>query len=149
MGKWLRRLKNLAQTLGWNTKISPIAESDFLESIFGTDNGNNSSFTGVGVETTPDELNYQYYRNLILNSAYLFKSKGTRKSIEILLRLIGAPDALVEINEYVYLADQKININEFNSQFAKISGGTYVQNLPTYNLGDPLIVIIAVGTAFI
>ena len=141
-------LKNLAQTLGWNTKISPIAESDFLESIFGTDNGNNSSFTGVGVETTPDELNYQYYRNLILNSAYLFKSKGTRKSIEILLRLIGAPDALVEINEYVYLADQKININEFNSQFAKISGGTYVQNLPTYNLGETFSIQNVVYTGF-
>jgi hypothetical protein len=69
---------------------------------------------------TPDELNYQYYRNLILNTAYLFKSKGTRKSIETLMRLIGAPDALVEFNEYVYLADQKININKFNSQLCSV-----------------------------
>jgi hypothetical protein len=123
-------LKNLAQTLGWNTNISPIAESDFLNSVFGEKNMDSSSFTGVGVQSTPDELNFQYYRNLILNSAYLFKSKGTRKSIETLLRLIGAPDALVEINEFVYLADQKININDFNTQYAQISGGTYSQLLP-------------------
>jgi hypothetical protein len=79
------------------------------------------------IATTPDELNYQYYRNLVFNSAYLFKSKGTRKSIETLMALIGAPDALVEFNEYIYLADQRINVNQFNTQYAQISGGTYTQ----------------------
>jgi hypothetical protein len=67
---------------------------------------------------------------LILNSAYLFKSKGTRKSIEGLLRLIGAPDALVDFNEYIYVADQKINMTQFNQEFAQISGGTYSKELP-------------------
>ena len=88
-------LKNLAQTLGWKTNISPITEEQLLDSVF--NNGSNN-FSGVGIGQTPEELNYQYYRNLILNSAYLFKSKGTRKSIEILLRLIGAPEMLVEFN---------------------------------------------------
>ena len=40
-----------------------------------------------------------------MNTAYLFKSKGTRKAIEFLFRFIGAPEALVEFNEYVVLAD--------------------------------------------
>lgn len=123
-------LKNLAQTLGWATNITPISNDDFLNSIFGQKNNDESSFTGVAQAQTPDELNYNYYNNLILNSAYLFKSKGTRKSIETLMRMIGAPDALVEFNEYVYLADQKININEFNTQFANISGGTYSKSVP-------------------
>jgi hypothetical protein len=129
-------LKNLAQTLGWTTNISPIADSGFLDSVFGDVNAGSSSFTGVGVQATPDELNFQYYRNLVLNSSYLFKSKGTRKSIETLLRLIGAPDALVEINEFIYLADQKINVNDFNTQYAQISGGTYSQLLPTLDEGN-------------
>ena len=129
-------LKNLAQTLGWNTNISPISETNFLNSVFGEKNTDSSSFTGVGVQATPDELNFQYYRNLVLNSSYLFKSKGTRKSIETLLRLIGAPDALVEFNEYIYLADQKINVNDFDTQYAKISGGTYSQLLPTLDEGN-------------
>jgi hypothetical protein len=124
-------LKNLAQTLGWSTNISPISNSDFLNSVFGQPNANKSMYSGVPVSQTPDELNYQFYRNLILNSAYLFKSKGTRKSIENLLRLIGAPEALVEFNEFVYLADQRININKFNTYFAQISGGTLVERTPT------------------
>jgi hypothetical protein len=123
-------LKNLSQTLGWSINISPISNDQFLTSVFGEKNYSKSVYPGVTKPTTPDELNYQFYRNLVLNSAYLFKSKGTRKSIEVLLRLIGAPEALVEFNEYVYVADQRVNIAQFNSQFVEISGGTYVQELP-------------------
>jgi len=129
-------LKNLAQTLGWNINISPISETELLTSVFGTTNNNASVYPGVSQQQTPDELNYQYYRNLVLNSAFLFKSKGTRKSIEILLRLIGAPEALVEFNEYVYLADQKINLSQFDTQFSQISGGTYVQQIPILEAGN-------------
>jgi hypothetical protein len=121
-------LKNLAQTLGWRTNISPISNEELLNSVFGVKNSEKSAFSGVDSPLTPDELNYQYYRNLILNSAYLFKSKGTRKSIETLMSLIGAPEALVEFNEYVYLADQKINLSQFDSKFVSISGGTYAQD---------------------
>jgi len=128
-------LKNLSQTLGWSTNMSPITNDDFLSSVFGQKNVDKSAFSGVGQSQTPDELNYQYYKNLVLNSAYLFKSKGTRKSIETLMRLIGAPDALVEFNEYVYLADQKINMSDFDSQYANISGGTYSKTLPTLDGG--------------
>lgn len=138
-------LKNLAQTLGWNTNISPITEQNLLDSVFS--NGSNG-FSGVGIGQTPEELNYQYYRNLILNSAYLFKSKGTRKSIEILLRLIGAPEALVEFNEYIYVADQKINIDDFDKQYALISGGTYTQELPTLDTTDIFSIIGTTYTGF-
>jgi hypothetical protein len=126
-------LKNLAQTLGWKTNISPITETQLLDSVFSTGSNN---FSGLSVGQTPEELNYQYYRNLILNAAYLFKSKGTRKSIEILLRLIGAPESLIEFNEYIYVADQKINLNQFETQYAQISGGTYVQELPVLDTTD-------------
>jgi hypothetical protein len=138
-------LKNLAQTLGWKTNISPITNDEFLSSVFGQKNSPKSNFQGISKSQTPDELNYQYYRNLILNSAYLFKSKGTRKSIEILLRLIGAPEALVEFNEYVYIADQKINLNQFNTQYTQISGGTYLQELPTL---DPTNIFSIYGVSF-
>jgi hypothetical protein len=129
-------LKNLAQTLGWNTDISPITDNEFLSSVFGQTNTTQSAFQGVSASQTPDELNYQYYRNLILNSAFLFKSKGTRKAIEVLMRLIGAPDALVDFNEYVYLADQKIKLSQFNKSFANISGGTYVESTPSLDPTD-------------
>ena len=52
------------------------------------------------------------------------------------MRLIGAPEALVEFNEYVYLADQRINLSQFDTQFAQISGGTYVQQIPILEAGN-------------
>lgn len=129
-------LKNLSTTLGWSSNFSPISNDQLLNSVFGQVNSDSSQFSGVPTRPTPDELNYQFYRNVVLNSAYLFKSKGTRKSIEMLLRLIGAPDSLVEINEFVYTADQKINIEQFNAQFASISGGTLVTQTPVLEDGN-------------
>ena len=126
-------LKNLAETLGWSPNISPITNEDFLNSVYAATGV--TQYAGFSRELTPSELNYQFYRNLILNSAYLFKSKGTRRSIEFTLRLVGAPDALVEFNEYVYVADQRINMREFDTQLAQITGGTYVEDITTYNSG--------------
>ena len=48
------------------------------------------------------------------------------------MRLIGAPDSLIEYNEHIYLADQRINLDQFETQFAQISGGTYVNEYPSY-----------------
>jgi hypothetical protein len=127
-------LVNLARTLGWSSNFSPITNENFLSSVFG--NTSTPTYPGYARALTPTELNYAYYRNLILNASYLFKSKGTRRSIEFLLRLIGAPDSLIEYNEHIYLADQKINLDQFYTQFAQISGGTYVDTVPAYLPGD-------------
>ena len=69
-----------------------------------------------------------------MNTAYLFKSKGTRKSIEFILGLLGAPEALVEFNEYVVLADAKINLNKFDNNWTSISGGAYTTKTIKYSI---------------
>ena len=126
-------LMNLAQTIGFNKNVSPITNENFLSSIFTT--SNDSYYEGMSKPMTPTELNYQFYRNLILNSAYLFKSKGTRRSIEFILRMVGAPDALVEFNENVYLADGPINLTDFGEQYICISGSTLLMNTPILDPG--------------
>ena len=127
-------LSNLAQTLGINPNISPITTENFIDSVF---NPNPQQIYAGQAETqTPTELNYQYYRNVILNSAYMFKTKGTRKSLEYVMRFIGAPEALLEFNEVIYLADTKINTNKFDEQFASISGGTTFIQEPTLDLAN-------------
>jgi hypothetical protein len=139
-------LVNLARTLGWSSNFSPITNDDFLSSVFG--NTSTPTYPGYARALTPTELNYAYYRNLILNASYLFKSKGTRRSIEFLLRLIGAPDSLIEYNEYIYLADQRINLDQFETQWASISGGTYVNNIPSYLPGETYKIKGQLYTAF-
>ena len=136
-------LQNLAQTLGWNTNISPITNETFLGALFSAPN--DSIYPGQTRDMTPNELNYQYYRNLILNSAYLFRSKGTRRSIEFILRFIGAPQAMIEFNETIYLADGPINMKVFDSEYGNISGGTISIETPTL---DPSNVFSIQGTQY-
>jgi hypothetical protein len=124
---------NLAQTLGWSIRMSPIANADFLESVYGT---TDNAFPAYSTSQTKQDLNNQYFRNLILNSSYLYRSKGTRKAIEFLLGFIGAPNALVEFNENVYLADTNINIERFNLLYSQISGGTYTPQFTVLNSGN-------------
>lgn len=139
-------LFNLSQTLGWSNNFSPITNEDFLSSVFG--NTSQIEYPGFARAQTPTELNYQFYRNLILNSAYLFKSKGTRRSVEFLMRLIGAPDALIEFNEHIYLADQRINMVKFDSEFAQLSGGTYVNEVPALSPGNTFSIRGQIFTAY-
>lgn len=139
-------LVNLSNTLGWKSNYSPITNEDFLSSIFGETS--EPTYPGYARSLTPTELNYNFYRNLILNSAYLFKSKGTRRSVEFLLRLIGAPDSLIDYNEYIYLVDQKINLNQFDAKWAQISGGTYNDRTPTYQLNNTFKIKGRTFTAF-
>jgi hypothetical protein len=117
-------LLNLGQTLGWEENFQFLTDQTLMESIF----GNNSDFKypAYNRSQTPLELNYSFYRNLVINSFYLFKSKGTRRSIEFILRLFGAPEALIEFNEHIYLADQKINLIKFNTELTKLQTGTYI-----------------------
>jgi hypothetical protein len=139
-------LKNLSMTLGWKTNVSPISEDDFLDSVFG--NTSKIEFPGYSKPLTPNELNYQFYRNLILNSAFLFKSKGTRKSIESLMRLIGAPEALIEFNEHVYLVDQVINMSRFEILYAQISGGTAAIQTPILDPSNTFSILGVTYTGF-
>ena len=122
-------LKNLALTLGFNTNISKISNETLLGSVFNT--SNKQAYPGKDKPDTPLELDYQYYRNLILNAAHMFKSKGTRSSLEYIMRMIGAPDALLEFNELIYLADAPINVRKFEEQYACISGGTVEVKMAT------------------
>ena len=139
-------LVNLARTLGWSSNFSPITNEDFLSSVFG--NTSTPTYPGYARALTPTELNYAYYRNLILNASYLFKSKGTRRSIEFLLRLIGAPDSLIEYNEHIYLADQKINLDQFYNQWTQLSGGTYVDTVPSLSSANTYKIKGQLYTAF-
>jgi hypothetical protein len=123
-------LTNFAETLGWKTNISPIQSDSFLGTLY---TSYSSQFNGMSTSLPLEELQNQYYRNLILNSGYLFRSKGTRRAVEFLMNNIGAPEALLEFNENVYLVDGKFSIDRFNELFFTVTGGTYTPDVPVYD----------------
>lgn len=102
-------LKNLARVLGWEL-VSSVLENDLLASYVSS---KPSTYSGLTVGLTPIEADIELWRRLILNSPWLWKSKGARKSIEFLLKFIGAPKGLVTFNEHIYKADGPIDINLF------------------------------------
>jgi hypothetical protein len=102
-------LKDLAKIMGWDL-VSSILENDLLSNYVKV---SDSSYSGQSKGLTPVEADVELWRRLILNSPWIWKSKGARKSIEFLLRFIGTPKGLVTFNEYVYKADGPIDIDLF------------------------------------
>jgi hypothetical protein len=102
-------LKNLASVLGWDL-ISSVVENGLLSSYV---TSTKSTYSGHTVGLTAIEADTELWRRLILNSPWIWKSKGTRKSIEFILKFIGAPIGLLTFNEYIYKGDGPIDIDLF------------------------------------
>ena len=102
-------VKYLARTLGWEL-VSSILENDLIKSYL---TNAPSTYSGQTIGLTPAEAEVELWRRLILNSAWLFKSKGTRKAVEFLFKFIGMPEGLINLNEYIYVAKEPIDMQLF------------------------------------
>ena len=99
-------VSNLAKVLGWNYSTVVNAD-DFISSVLNVDNSNFIQDT-----LTPSEIDIELWRRILINTNYFWKSKGTRESIKSLLLLLGIPEQFINITEYVYTVDGKINPDE-------------------------------------
>ena len=102
-------LKNIAKVLGWEL-VSSILENDILKTYI---ESTPSTYSGQSVGLTLLEADHELWRRIILNTPWLWKSKGARKSIEFLFKFIGVPDGLIKFNEYIYLAENPIDVDTF------------------------------------
>ena len=69
------------------------------------------------------------------------KSKGTRKAIEFLFRFIGAPEALVNFNEYIVMVDKPLDMEEIKKLLYIYTGEVNendLSNIPYDSNGYPL-----------
>lgn len=126
-------LKNLAKILGWEL-ISSVVENDLLKSYI---EPKASTYSGQSVGLTAVEADVELWRRLILNTPWLWKSKGTRKAIEFLFRFIGTPLGLITFNEYVYLAENKIDIDVFEKALVLNGANTDLSTYPISVSGYP------------
>jgi hypothetical protein len=102
-------LKNIARVMGWEL-IDSVITNDLLTDYI---QSSQSSYSGQSNSLTPVEADIELWRRLILNTPWIWKSKGSRKSIEFLLRFIGTPNGLITFNEYVYKVDKPVDIDLF------------------------------------
>lgn len=103
-------IKDFAYYLGWDL-LSPMDENQLLANFIPTQ----TVYSGMTVGYTPAEAEAEFWRRIILNSAFLWKSKGTRKAIEFFFDFINAPPALINFNEYIYQAKRKLDVATFRS----------------------------------
>jgi hypothetical protein len=126
-------LKDLAKILGWGL-ISSVLENDLLSTYVST---SESEYTGESVGLTPVEADIELWRRLILNSPWIWKSKGTRKTIEFFLKFIGTPLGLIDFNEHVYVADGPIDVELFTKILDLNNLDTDLSNYPIDTDGYP------------
>jgi len=91
-------LKNLAENLGLST-LNLFDENSLNDVLYSR---LDSNYNGVSTGTNLVEAEYEFYRRLLINLAHIYKSKGTRSSIDFFLKFLGAPEPLIRIDEYVY-----------------------------------------------
>jgi hypothetical protein len=126
-------LKNIARVLGWDL-ISSVLENNLLKNYI---QPKDSTYTGLAVGLTAVEADYELWRRLILNTPWLWKSKGSRKSIEFLFKFIGTPLGLIKFNEYIYLAENKIDVDLFQNVLFLSNADPNISHYPIDSNGYP------------
>ena len=128
-------VKNLARILGWDL-TSSLSESNLLDNYL-TPSSNN--FDGHSKGLTKSEAEIELWRRIILNTPWIWKSKGTRKAVEFLFKFIGTPDGLVTFNEYLYVADKVIDIQHLKDMMLYFNGTDDISELNVNSEGFPKI----------
>jgi len=126
-------LKNLARILGWEL-TSSISQVDVLGNFLSL---NNSYYDGHSRGYSDAESEIELWRRVVLNTPWLWKSKGTRKAIEFLFKFIGAPDGLVAFNEYLYVADKPVNVELVTEMMNHFNNTTDISTIHIDSEGYP------------
>ena len=97
-------VKNMANTFGWDY-FSLVNESELVEGFLTVDDEERN----LNEDILPAEIDIELWRRILNNTSYFWKSKGTRQAIKSMFLLIGIPEPFINITEYVYTVDGKIN----------------------------------------
>ena len=128
-------VKDLAYMLGLDP-ITFVTDVTLNKTLLPSNGG--GMFSGTSTNLTQSEIDIELYRRLILNIAWLWKSKGSRKAVEFLFRFIGAPESLVNFNEYVVIVDKPLDMDKIKQLLYLYTGNVDTSNIPYDDNGFPL-----------
>jgi len=126
-------LKNLGRVMGWEL-VSSVLENDLLNMFL---NPSDSTYGGHSRGLTSAEAEIELWRRIILNTPWIWKSKGTRKAVEFLFDFIGTPNGLVAFNEYIYKVKKPLDITLFKDILDETVGDTNIDDLNIDSDGYP------------
>lgn len=126
--------KSLAYTMGWDLTNS-IVSNDLLTSFLAK---SDTLYSGQTIGMSLFENEIEFWRRLIINTPWLWRSKGTRKGVEFLLKMVGTPQGLIDFNEYVYTSRNQLDVNQITEIQNKINDITSLDGIPISSDGYPL-----------
>ena len=91
--KFMFKFSNL---LGWKL-ANTFNEIDLFEYLAGDADGQGNSYS---------HFNLEIWKRILININWMFKKKGTRDALQFLFKLLGAPDCLVDFDEFTYKINQ-------------------------------------------
>ena len=138
-------IKNLTNTLGLES-VALFDEKTLEEQIY---NGASQAYAGVSVGKNQVEAEIEFYRRLLINLAFIYKSKGTRSSIEFFLRFIGAPEPLIKIDEYVYKVDGTLPTSLVEDDLFDIINGLKTTTVLKFNTASVKISMVFSSLSFV
>ena len=128
-------VKDLANMLGFG-EFNFLTDVNILKNVLPSNGG--GLLSGTSTNLSLEQIDIELYRRLIVNVAWLWKSKGARKAIEFLFRFIGAPESLVNFDEYIVIANKPVNIPQLKSMLYVYTGSSDLKDLPFDENGYPL-----------
>jgi hypothetical protein len=122
-------LKNLANTLGLDT-VNLFDQKSLEDNLYSS---SNILYGGESTGKNLVDAELEFYRRLLVNLAFIYKSKGTRTSIEFFLKFIGAPEPLIKIDEFVYKVDSAISSTSVEDDIFNVLNNVSVNNNISFN----------------
>ena len=113
-------IANLAKTMGWDY-FSLVNEAELVETLLTIDDEERN----LNAELLPAEIDIELWRRIIMNTTYFWKSKGTREAIRAMFLMIGIPEPFINITEYVYTVDGRIDPRQMNLQPIEFGSEVY------------------------
>lgn len=94
---------------------------------------NQAQYDNQRLDTVLEKIKSEFWKRTLNNLIYLYKTKGTRESVEALLRVYGLDDRLVKVKEYGLKHDVEIETHRIQSEKSMwayhVSGSNVVETL--------------------
>ena len=92
-------LNDVAKTFGWKLS-NGYSDSNLWNYVLGTDSSGSLAQTGLLQSKSRDFITKEVWRRIVNHIPYLYKTKGTARSIKALLAAYGIPQAFLQIREW-------------------------------------------------
>lgn len=107
-------LSEVGRSLGWDLRAN-FVDANSLKYFLSRDVTSGPQ-GNAGLDTKLSDIKAQFWRRALLNMMYIYKTKGTRESVEALLRTYGVNNGFVRLKEYARKSEVRLSVDRVKSE---------------------------------